>query len=64
MHRSSSCYLARACLAGLHHHGQPATLARALRRCAGSLPFLAPPRPLGPPGLAAHPLAESAPATA
>ena len=69
MHHSISYYLAQARLAGLRHHGQRATLARAvlasaLRRCAGTVPFLAPPRPLSPPWLAAHPLAESAPPVA
>jgi len=64
MHHSISYYLAQARLAGLRHHGQRATLARAFRRCAGSMPYLAPPRPLSPPGLATYPLAESAPPAA
>ena len=69
MHHVISYYLARARLAGLRHHGQRATLARAVLACArgccaGSVPFLAPPRPLSPPCLAAHPLAESAPPAA
>jgi hypothetical protein len=69
MHHAISYYLAQARLVGLRHHGQRATLARAvlacaLRRCAGPVPFLAPPRPLSPPWLATHPLAESAPLVA
>jgi hypothetical protein len=64
MQHTISHHLAQARLAGLRHHGQRATQARALRRSAGSVPFLAPPRPLSPPGLAAHPLAGSAPAAA
>ena len=69
MHHAISYYLAQARLAGLRHHGQRATRARAvlagaLRRCAGSVPFLAPPRPLSPPWLATYPLAESAPPAA
>jgi hypothetical protein len=69
MHHSISYYLVQARLAGLRHHGQRATLARAvlacaLRCCADRGPFLAPPRPLSPPWLATHPLAESAPPVA
>ncbi len=63
MHHSISCRLAQARLAELRHHAQRATLARAvlacaLRCCAGSVPFLAPPRPLSPPWLATQPLTE------
>jgi hypothetical protein len=69
MHHSISYYLARARLAGLRRHGQRATLARAvlvsaLRRCAGSVPFLASSRSLSPPRLATRPLAKAAPAAA
>ena len=69
MHHAISCYLAQARLAGLRHHAQRATLARAvlacaLGCCAGPVPFLAPPRPLSPSWLAAHRLAESAPPVA
>ena len=69
MHHSISCYLAQARLAGLRHHGQRATLARAVLACArgcraGSVPVLAPLRPLSPPWLATHPLAESVPPVA
>ena len=69
MHHPISYYLAQARMAGLRHDVQRAALARAvlagaLRRCAGSVPFLAPPRPPSPPGLVAYPLAESAPAAA
>ena len=69
MHHVISYHLAQARIADLGHDAQRATLARAvlacaLRCCAGSVPFLAPPRPLSPPWLAAHPLAESAPPVA
>ena len=69
MHHSISYYMAQARLAGLRHHGQRATLARAVLACArgccaGPVPCLAPPRPLSPPRLATHPLAESAPPAA
>ena len=69
MHHSISYHLAQACLADLRHHVQRAPLVRAalacaLRCCTGSAPFLAPPRPLSPPWLATHPLAESAPPVA
>jgi hypothetical protein len=66
MHDTIRCHLAQDRIAGLRHHAQrdtlaPAVLACALGCCAGSVPFLAPPRPLSPPWLATHPLAESAP---
>ena len=69
MHHTISYHLAPARIAGLGHHAQrdtlaPAVLACALRCCAGSVPFLAPPRPLRPPWLATHPLAKSAPPAA
>ena len=69
MHHSISYHKAKAGLADLRHHAQRSTLARAvlaraLRCCAGPVPFPAPPRPLSPPWLAAHPLAESAPPAA
>lgn len=69
MHHSISYHLAQARLADLRHHAQRGTLARAvlacaIRCCAGPVPFLAPPRPLSPPWLAAHRLAESAPPVA
>jgi hypothetical protein len=68
MHHSISYHLAQARLADLRH-AQRATLARAVlararRCCAGPVPFLAPPRLLRPPWLAAHPLAESPPPVA
>ena len=54
MHHSISYHLAKARIAGLRHHVQRATLARAalacaLSCCAGPVPLLAPPRPLVPP---------------
>ena len=64
MRHAISYYLTQARIADLRRHAERDTLARAvlacaLRCCAGPVPFLAPPRPLSPPWLAAHPLAES-----
>ena len=69
MHRTISYHRTQARPAGLRHHSQHDTLARAVLACArgcctGPAPFLAPPRPLSPPWLAAQPLGESAPSVA
>ena len=69
MHRTISYQRAQGRLADLRHHPQHDALARGVLACAlrcytGPVPFLAPPRPLSPPWLATHPLAESVPPVA
>jgi hypothetical protein len=69
MHHTISYHLAQARAAGLGHHDRcdtlaPAVLACALRCCAGPRVVPGTARPLSPPWLATHPLAESAPPVA